>query len=131
MTQARGSFEITSFNEETYEERGEGAKLTHAWGDQTFSGDIEGTGLVHWLMSYRSDKTARFVGLQRIDGAIAGRRGSFIVESSGDHDGAASHGGWVVVPDSGTDDLKGISGTGGFEAPGGMKVTYELDYELG
>ena len=130
MTKATGSFEITSFNEDTYEERGEGAKLTHAWGDQTFSGDIEGSGLIHWLMSYRSDKTARFVGLQRIDGSIGGRDGSFIVESTGDHDGSASHGIWTVVPDSGTGDLKGITGTGSFEAPGGMTVTYELDFEL-
>jgi hypothetical protein len=131
MTTATGSFEITSFKEDTYEERGEGAKLTHAWGEQAFSGDIEATGLIHWLMSYRPDKTARFVGLQRIDGSIGGRRGSFILESTGDHDGAASHGSWVVVPDSGTGDLTGITGAGSFEAPGGMKVTYELDYRLG
>ena len=44
MPKAKGSFEITSFNEDAFEEREGGAKLTHAWGDQTFSGDIDGRG---------------------------------------------------------------------------------------
>jgi hypothetical protein len=131
MAKAKGSFQITSFNEDTYEDRGSGAKLTHASGDQAFSGDIEGEGAVHWLMSYRPDKTATYVGLQRIKGEIGGRNGSFIIEATGDFDGAASRGDWSVIPSSGTDDLKGITGTGTFDAPGGPKATYALDYELG
>jgi hypothetical protein len=131
MPKAKGSFQITSFNEDTYEDRGSGAKLTHAWGDQAFSGDIEGDGSVHWLMSYRPNKTATYVGLQRIKGEIGGRKGSFIIEATGDFDGAASRGDWSVIPSSGTDDLKGITGTGTFEAPGGPKASYALDYELG
>jgi hypothetical protein len=131
MAKAKGSFQITSFNEDTYEDRGNGAKLTHASGDQAFSGDIEGDGQVHWLMSYRPDKTATYVGLQRIEGEIGGRKGSFIIEATGDFDGAASRGNWSVIPSSGTGDLKGITGTGSFDAPGGPKATYALDYELG
>jgi uncharacterized protein DUF3224 len=131
MAKAKGSFQITSFNEDTYEDRGDGRKLTHAWGDQAFSGEIEGEGAVHWLMAYRPDKTATYVGLQRIKGVIGGRHGSFIIEATGDFDGAASRGTWSVIRSSGTDDLKGISGTGTFDAPGGPKATYALDYELG
>ena len=130
MTKATGSFEITSFNEDAHEERGGGAKLTHAWGDQRFSGDIEGDGQVHWLMSYRSDKTARYVGLQRIDGAVGGRKGSFIIEATGDFDGKASRGSLSLIPQSGTGDLAKIKGSGTFEAPGGPNATYDLDYEL-
>ena len=130
MAKAKGTFDITSFNEDTYEDRGEGAKLTHAWGDQAFSGDIEGSGQVHWLMSYRPDKTARYVGLQRIEGRIGGRTGSFIIEATGDFDGGASRGTWSVVPRSGTGELAAIGGRGTFDAPGGPKATYELDYEI-
>lgn len=130
MPSAKGSFEITSFNEDAFEEREGGAKLTHAWGDQTFSGDIDGRGAVHWLMSYRADKTARYVGLQRIDGEIDGRRGSFIIEATGDFDGKASHGSWSVIQGSGTGDLATIKGTGSFDAPSGPNATYELDYDL-
>jgi hypothetical protein len=131
MVKARGSFEITSMNEDTYEDRGSGAKLTHAWGEQTFSGDVEGDGSVHWQMSYRADGTAHYVGLQRIRGEIGGRRGSFVIEATGDYDGAASRGSWSVVADSGTGGLEAIRGTGSFEAPSGPEATYELDYELG
>ena len=131
MTKASGSFRITSFNEDTYEDRGEKAKLTHAWGDQAFSGDIEGAGQVHWLMSYRPDGTATYVGLQRVKGTLGGRRGSFVTDASGEFDGAASRGRWSIIRGSGTDDLADVTGAGTFEAPGGPKATYELDYELG
>ncbi len=130
MATAKGSFEIKSFNEDAYEEREAGAKLTHAWGDQTFSGDIEGDGAVHWLMSYGPDKTAYFVGIQRIKGKIGGKSGSFIIEATGDFDGAASRGTWTVISGSGSGDLAKVIGKGSFEAPGGPKATYELDYEL-
>ena len=131
MTKATGTFEVKSFNEDAYEERDGGAKLTHAWGDQAFSGDIEGDGEVHWLMSYGTDKKAHFVGIQRIKGTIGGKSGSFIIEARGDFDGAASRGTWSVIPGSGLGDLAKISGKGSFEAPGGPNATYELEYELG
>ena len=131
MPKATGSFQITSMSEDSYEDRGDGAKLTHSSGDQAFSGDIDGDGQVHWLMSYRPDGTATYVGLQRITGSVGGRRGSFVIDASGEFDGAASRGTWSIIRGTGTDDLKGITGTGRFEAPGGPSATYDLDYELG
>ncbi len=130
MARAIGSFDITSFNEDAYEERGGKAKLTHAWGDQAFSGDITGEGAVHWLMSYRPDGTAQYVGLQRLTCEVGGRRGSFIIEATGQYDGSASRGSWSVIPGSGTGHLEGIRGSGSFAAPGGPTATYELEYEL-
>jgi Protein of unknown function (DUF3224) len=131
MTTAAGSFDVLSGEETTYEERAGGARLTHAWGAQRFSGDITGEGSVHWLMSYGGDKTARYVGLQRITGSLAGRQGSFIIAATGAFDGTSSHGTWSVVEGSGTEGLEGLSGTGSFEAPGGPRATYRLDYDLG
>jgi hypothetical protein len=131
MTTAAGSFEILSGEETTYEERDHGAKLTHAWGAQRFSGDITGDGAVHWLMSYGGDKTAHYVGLQRITGSLAGREGSFIIAASGAFNGTSSHGTWSVVEGTGTGGLAGITGTGSFDAPGGPRATYRLAYELG
>jgi Protein of unknown function (DUF3224) len=129
MPKATGSFQITSFHEDTYEDRGDAAKLTHAWGDQAFSGAIEGEGQVHWLMSYRPDGSATYVGLQRIKGSVGGRRGSLVIDASGEFDGAASYGKWSIIRGSGTGDLEGITGSGTFEAPGGPTATYDLDYE--
>ncbi len=130
MTKATGTFEIISLNEDPVEEREDGGKLTRAWGDQTFSGDITGDGAVQWVALYRGDKTARLVGLQRIAGSVGGRKGSFVIEATSDFSGASSKGTWTVVAGSGTGDLAGISGSGSFEAAGGKSVTYELDYTL-
>ena len=130
MTKARGSFEVSGGTEDPYDELEGGIKLTHASGSQTFSGDISGEGAVHWLMLYRTDKTAHFVGLQRITGSIGGRTGSFVASAEGDHDGTGSTIAFSIIPDSGTGELKGISGDGSLVAKGGPSGTYELSYTL-
>jgi hypothetical protein len=130
MIEASGTFEIEGWDEQAVHDRAGEVKLTRVSGVQRFTGDIEGDGTVEWLMCYAPDGTARFVGLQRIEGSIGARRGSFVVESSGDHDGASSKGTWTVIAGSGAGDLAGISGEGGFDAPGGMTVSYHLAVEL-
>jgi len=129
MPKATGSFEVASWDEETYEEVGDG-KLTRASVTQTFTGDVDGEGAVQWLMSYRKDGTAHFVGLQRIRGTIGGRRGTVVLETIGDFDGKVASGTWSVVPGGGSADLQQLRGTGSFEAPMGPKASFELDYEL-
>ena len=131
MTEARGSFDVTAWNEETYEELDGGGKLTRAVVAQTFTGDVVGEGAVQWLMSYRRDGTAHFVGVQRVRGTLGGRSGSFLMETSGDFDGAEASGSWTVIAGSGTGDLEGLRGTGSFRAPHGSHATFELDVELG
>jgi hypothetical protein len=68
--------------------------------------------------------------VQRVVGAIAGTRGSFLLETIGDFDGTTARARWSIVANSGTDALAGISGDGGFEAPHGSKADYHLTYEL-
>ena len=41
-------------------------KLTEALVEKIYSGDIEGTSVTKWLMAYAPDKTAVFVGLERM-----------------------------------------------------------------
>ncbi len=130
MARATGEFKITSWNEDTYKELEGGAKLTRASVTQGFTGDIEGEGAVEWLMCYSLEGTARFVGLQRVEGSLGGRGGSFVVECAGDFDGGQAKGNWKVVPGSATGDLTGLGGTGAFQAPLGSKASYNLDYEL-
>ena len=61
-THAQAKFEVQSWDENTYEELDGDAKLTRASVGQAFTGDLEGGGSVEWLMCYREDKTADFVG---------------------------------------------------------------------
>jgi hypothetical protein len=131
MPTAKGSFQVLSGDEDTYEERDGGGRLAHASGEQAFSGDITGDGSVHWLSLYREDKSARLIGLQRINGTVDGRTGTFVIEATSDHTGQSSSGSWAIVEGSGTGELEGIRGHGSFEAPGGPNASYELEYEIG
>lgn len=131
MPTATGTFEVTIGGEDAFHERSGEPRLARAHGTQRFSGDIEGDGVVEWLNCYLPAGTARLIGLQRIEGTIAGRRGSLVIETLADHDGRQSRGSWRIIDGSGTGDLAGISGSGGFEARGGTTVSYTLDYELG
>jgi Protein of unknown function (DUF3224) len=131
-THITGKFKYTSWDENAYEEElSSGRRLTRASVVQDPSGDIEGEGSAEWLMCLRPDKTATFVGLQRVTGTIGERSGSFVVESHGTFDGELARGRWTVVPGSGTDDLRDIRGKGSWEAPHGPEATFELDYDLG
>lgn len=130
MSMANGKFEVGDWNEETYQELDGGAKLTRATVGETFTGDVEGKGTFEWLMAYRKDGTARFVGLLRIEGSVRGRSGSFVIESVGEFDGKEAIGSWDVVTGSGTEELVDLAGTGTFRAPLGPSGTYELDVSM-
>lgn len=110
MQTASGEFTITGGHEETYSERNPG-RLVRAGGTQAFSGSIDGVGRIEWLMCFRADRTADFVGLQEVEGAIDGRRGALVLASVGSHDGVRSTGTWTIVPGTGTGDLSGSSAT--------------------
>ena len=131
MTKAKGEFELTGWNENPYVTIDEKRKLTRASVTQDFRGDVSGTGAVEWLMSYQPDGTARFVGLQRIEGSVGGEHGSFVLETVGDFDGTVASGSWSVIDGSGTGSLATLQGRGSFRAPHGPKATYELEYSLG
>jgi hypothetical protein len=131
MPTATGSFEVKHWNEAPYEEFDDGAKLARAEVEQSFTGDIAGEGAAQWLMSYRKDGTAHFVGLQRVTGVIGDRKGSFVLETIGEFDGAEARWTATVIGGSGTGDLEHLSGSGGFRAPHGSTAEFELEYELG
>ena len=91
-THAQAQFEVQSWDENTYVELDGGAKLTRASVGQAFTGDLEGDGSVEWLMCYREDKTADFVGLQRFVGRLGSRSGSFVMHTQGSFDGDRGQG---------------------------------------
>ena len=67
---ANARFAITKWEEAPYSEGQGEPKLTRASVSKTYSGDIEGEGHVDYLMMYRSDGSAAFVGLERFAGRI-------------------------------------------------------------
>ena len=56
------------------------SKLNKATGSKEYAGDIEGSSATEWLMAHHPDKSAVFVGLERIKGTIGGRHGSLVLQ---------------------------------------------------
>ena len=127
---AKATFKVESWDENKTVDADTGG-TAFAKVEQSLAGDIEGEGLAQWLMCYRPDKTADFVGLQRIAGKVGDREGSFVLTSNGTFDGKVAAGDMVVVEGSGDGDFAGISGSGSFSAPHGTEASVELDYEIG
>jgi hypothetical protein len=130
---AKGTFEVKNWDESPILETGNGSsKVTRAMVSKSFEGDIAGEGTVEWLMGYKDEGTATFVGLERVVGRIGDRAGSFVLQHTGTFDGGVAKGELKVVPGSGTEDLKDLKGEGTFEAgmgsDGVRNVT--LDYEV-
>ena len=106
-------------------------KLTRAAVTKTFTGDIEGEGQVEYLMMYRSDGSATFVGLERVVGRIAGKAGSFVLQRVGVFEDGLAKESYSVVPGSGTGELLGLRGEGTSSVGHGSEHPMTLNYELG
>jgi hypothetical protein len=129
MASINGGFQVASWDESPYEER-DGRRLTRASVTQQFEGDIAGEGTAEWLMAYQPNGTARFVGLQLVDGEVDGHRGTFVLETFGEFDGTMARWEAEVVAGSSTGELAELTGRGRFEAPHGSRASYELELEL-
>jgi hypothetical protein len=127
---ASARFAIKTWDEKPYSEGPDLPKLTHASVTKTFTGDIEGEGQVEYLMMYRSDGSATFVGLERIDGRIGDKTGSFVLQRTGAFEGGLAKETYSVVPGSATGDLRGLAGDGSSSVGHGMEHPFVLSYEL-
>jgi hypothetical protein len=119
---------VNTYEPQPYEEVNDGPNLVEIHVTETFSGDIEGEGVVRFLQAVRDDGSATFVGIERVTGTIARRRGSFLLQDAGTLEGSTVKGEWFVVPGSGTGELAGLRGEGGFQAELGQHAAITLDY---
>jgi hypothetical protein len=129
-THATATFEMKSWNEKPYNEIEGLPKLTRASVTKSFKGDIEGEGTLEYLMMYRADGSASFVGLERIVGRFGGRSGSFVLQHSGTFEGGVAKATYFVVPGSGTGELRGLRGEGSFASGHAQDYPMTLDYDF-
>ena len=91
-------------------------------------GDITGDGVVEFLQAAHADGSANFAGIERVSGSVADRAGTFLLQDSGAVTGSVVSGAWFVIPGSGTGELSGLRGEGGFLANLGEGAQVFLDY---
>jgi hypothetical protein len=127
-TRANAAITVLKYEPEVYDQPSEGPTLTRIHVEESFSGDIEADGVVEFLQSANADGSASFVGVERVSGRLAGRTGTFLLQDQGTVEGELVKGEWFVVPGSGTGELAGLRGTGGFQANLGEGANVWLDY---
>lgn len=95
---------------------------------ETLSGDIDGESTVRALEIQRKDHSASMVSMQEFRGKLDGRQGNFVLQGSEIVANGKIKATWFVVPGSGTGDLSGLRGEGGFDGDFGKGSKGTLDY---
>ena len=127
---ANAHFAIKSWDEKPYSE-GEGLpKLTRASVAKTLTGDIAGEGNAEYLMMYRADGTATFLGFERVVARLGGKAGTFVLQRTGVFENGEAKESYSVVPGSGTGELAGLRGEGRTAVGHGMEFPFALEYEF-
>ena len=99
--------------------------------DKQYHGDLEGTGLGQMLagMAAEVKDSGSYVAIERVRGTLHGRTGTFALAHSGTMTRGAQSLTITVIPDTGTEELAGITGTLTIDIKGGTHF-YGFDYTL-
>jgi uncharacterized protein DUF3224 len=98
--------------------------------DKQYHGALDGTGRGQMLTVGTDVKdSAAYVAIERVVATLEGRKGTFALQHSGTMARGAQHLSISVVPDSGTGELVGITGTMGITITDG-KHFYDFEYSL-
>jgi hypothetical protein len=127
---AKCTFQITGWDEKTYQEIEGSAKLSNAKVTQSYDGAICGTSSIEYLMSYSVQGTATFVGLERVSGTVDGKTGTFVLQHVGSFSEGKARSTWSVVPGSGTGSLATFRGKGSYVAGHGEPAQVSFSYSF-
>lgn len=129
-TRAAGPFDVKLAPLDPYNKDAE-ASLSRMSIDKEFRGDLAATSRGEMLAVGTAIKgSAGYVAVERVTGALHGKRGTFALQHN-----ATMHRGVpalniIVVPDSGTGELEGLSGKMNIIIAEGGKHSYEFDYDI-
>lgn len=126
---ARAQIAVSAWVPEVYDQGAGSPELVRIGVTEAFTGDIVGDGSATMLQVLRADGSASFCALERVAGSLSGLTGTFVLQDQGEL-AADGHvvGNWFVVPGSGTGELAGLRGEGGFDAQLGQHAQAHLDY---
>lgn len=133
MTQlAKGPFDV-KLNPQplALEDDGEGAARGRMSLDKRYHGDLEATAKGEMLTAMSGTQgSAGYVAIEKVAGTLGGRAGTFALQHSATMTRGAPDLRIIVVPDSGTGALAGLTGAMKIVIAEGGKHFYELDYDL-
>jgi hypothetical protein len=125
VTRTNGSFELPTWQDDVYAAP-EGRTFSRVSLTKVWSGGIVGESSAELVMMVADSGAAAYVGIERLDVAVDGRKGTFAFAhvARGDEFSVA------VVDGSGTGELDGLAGTLQITVSPEGEHTYELDYTL-
>ena len=129
MPTARGLLDVDTEAEPPFLEQ-DGVKLNRNVVRKEFSGDMVGTSEAQMIAAFTGTPgSAAYVAIEHFTGSVGGKSGSFVLQHSGVMNKGDAALTVTIVPDSGTGELTGISGTLSIDNDEG-RHTYALDYKL-
>ena len=129
MATARGTFDVTIEAEPPFFER-DGVKLNRNLVRKEYSGDLVGKAEAQMVAAHTATPgSAGYVAIEHFTGSVGGKSGSFLLQHHGLMDRGEAALTVTIVPDSGTGELAGISGTLEIDNAAG-KHSCVLQYEL-
>ena len=128
MPTARGTFDVNTDAAPPFLDQ-DGIKLNHNVVRKTFSGDMVGASETHMIAAFTDTPgSAGYVAIEHFTGSVDGKSGSFVMQHSGVMNKGDAQLTVIIVPDSGTGEMAGISGTMEIDVDEG-RHSYVLDYE--
>ncbi len=124
------TFEIKSWKENPFNELEGAPKLVRASVSKAYHGEIEGEGALEYVMIYNADGLANYFGYERIVGKIGGRAGSFVLEDKGVFEAGIAKSSLKVMSGSGTGELRGLRGEGGYATGHAQQHAMTFEYEF-
>lgn len=123
-----GKFTGVRWDEIPYHELEGTPKLARAAIENQFEGQLEGRGLLEYLLVYTLAGPVIFTGIERIEATLSGAAGSFVMQHDGEFKTDEGVNGTLsVVPGSGCGIFQGVTGTGRISSrPGEHHGSYEL-----
>jgi hypothetical protein len=99
--------------------------------DKQFHGDLEATSQGQMLSAMTAVQgSAGYVAIEKVSGKLKGRTGTFVLQHTGVMNRGVPQLTITVVPDSGTGELAGLSGTMMINIAAGGKHSYDFEYTL-
>ncbi len=128
---ATGPFDVKVIPQKPDSEVAEASGLTRMTIDKQFHGDLEASSKGEMLASRPDARgSGGYVALERVTGTLNGRRGSFVLQHSATMNRGVPNLSITVVPDSGTDELTGLTGKLNIIIGPDGKHEYEFEYGM-
>jgi len=126
----KGEFKVELMPIESYAKGSAGVKLGRMSIEKTFLGDLTATSRGEMLSAMTSTKgSAGYVAIEQVTGLLNGKRGSFVLQHFGTMNKGKDRLVLEVVPDSGEDQLIGLTGKMEIKIEAG-KHFYSFDFEV-